>query len=90
VFIAKISALPGVAYSRNGADLRIFGSACRQSAGQTYGLKTHTFASFTRPVDMLMYRIFWWSLTASMGGTDILQRQYLFDELEVNFVYAYF
>ena len=49
MFIAKVSALPGVAYSRNGADLRIFGAqfAAKEQV-KSYGLKIHTFASFTR------------------------------------------
>jgi hypothetical protein len=48
VFIAKISNLPGVAYSRNGADLWIFGSqlAANQQVKPTDS--KHTFASFTR------------------------------------------
>ncbi len=49
VFVAKIGNLPGMTGCRNGADLWIFGAqlAAKEQV-KTYGLKIHTFASFTR------------------------------------------
>ena len=49
MFIAKVSDLPGVTCRRNGADLWIFGvQFAAKEQVKTYGLKIHTFTSFTR------------------------------------------
>ncbi|MNO83520.1 hypothetical protein D3C76_748340 [compost metagenome] len=49
VFVAKIGNLPGMTGCRNGANLWIFGSQLTTNQQvETYGLKTHAFASLTR------------------------------------------